>query len=54
MLDEYGNSIDAALPSGRRIIVRVGWDGVYRLRHWIPKNGYETVAIPDDAIEWAP
>jgi hypothetical protein len=54
MLTDEGYWVDTALPSGRKIIVRLGWDGVYRLRHWIPGRGYETVPVPADAIEWAP
>lgn len=47
-----GHLVETALPKGAVAIVGLGWNGVPRLRHWLPGRGYETVPLPPDAIAW--
>ena len=47
-----GHLVEAVLPKGSVAVVGSGWNGVPRLRHWLPRWGYETVPLPPDAIAW--
>lgn len=52
--DQFGIPTNAVLPEGAMVIVRRGWDGVYRLRRWAPFEGYKTIDLPVDAIRLTP
>jgi hypothetical protein len=47
-----GRLVAVVLPKGLSGNVGLGWNGVPRLRHWLPGHGYVTVPLPTDAIAW--
>jgi hypothetical protein len=52
--DQSGAHSNLLLPAGARVVVKRGWDGVYRVRHWVPLRGYETFRLPPDTWRLAP
>jgi hypothetical protein len=52
IMKEDGQIGRGVLQRGRAAIVQPVWGGGLLLRRWDPSWGYETVALPPDAIAW--